>query len=845
MKIYKRILIAALCLCLALTIALAKTGYQKPAYYIRFKIDKPAEELFDVIVYGHRHDQTPWQYPRIKTRLKGREWSDWVDLSAWSWHGKMFRSGGVAEYPSIRLLASKVGSREALAHVGFEVHLSDRPDTSSVVLSFTEKSESNEIAFLAPYPLRNNFREFETATQMARRHLNWANEATENKPIILKKFEMITPLWSTHFPSAHRLEATALKSLGFNVVPGQPNWVVEKFGFKHIGKTWNYRPEPDVAKRTWEKFANGPLRRSLSKPGGRQKYREIAYYEISDEVSALEFRRVDQSRLNGWFRDYVKDNQLEKDLKGSDVGSLVYPTEMLFENSLRKSGSNRERRLLYHSAKFGQWWSARQLRYSSDLIKTSLPNVKTGTLLPSHGFLGNAWGPTKIGMSYRMLDIFDLARQRSVDQLGVEDWMGLNHMYGPGYTWTGGQTFGYYNAIVRSAIDKGPILQRALITPSDDEYLRLKAHSSLMQGAKSFYFWAYGPTYVGTENYWSDLRSQYDGIAKLNRALVKTEHILHPAKPVADPVAIMYSVSHDIWNNLNQGPFVEKRLLWHALRHLNVQPNFVDEQAIENGALKNYRLLYITDWNITRGASKEIDQWVKDGGVLYLSAGAATRDEYNSPFLPPFSKAVWTDRVASRILYGNSTFNERTVLPTIKPLDRVDVNIGPERYQLPVIGARLDLRKGLVPFAFFKDGKPAAAVKAYGKGQIVVVGFMPMLAYGQQAQFQPKTLGEKWKPWGRRIARVALDSAAVRGVIRTDTPVVESGLLDGERGAAIVLANYTYKPIRKLTIDVGLRRRVSRATTASGNSVEIVEQKSDHLRLRLPLDWTEIIILEY
>src|ERR1051326_3367403 len=51
-----------------------------------------------------------------------------------------------------------------------------------------------------------------------------------------------------------------------------------------------------------------------------------------------------------------------------------------------------ERRLLYYAAKFGQWWSARQLRHSSDLIKATLPGMQTETLPTDHGFF-NAWGP--------------------------------------------------------------------------------------------------------------------------------------------------------------------------------------------------------------------------------------------------------------------------------------------------------------------------------------------------------------------------------------------------------------------------------------------------------------------
>src|SRR5437016_2689685 len=193
--------------------------------------------------------------------------------------------------------------------------------------------------------------------------------------------------------------------------------------------------------------------------------------------------------------------------------------------------------------------------------------MKTETLPTDHGFF-NAWGPPTMGMSAPLLDLFELGAQQSVDQLSAEDWMGLNHMYGPGYTWTGAQSFEYLSAIMRCAIGRQPMMLRGLITPSDDGYLRLKAYSALGQGAKSFFFWTFGPTYIGTENYWSDLRSEYDGIAKLGRALEQAEPILFQAKPMRDRVAILYSVSHDIWHSDEPAAFVEKRLLWHALRHL-------------------------------------------------------------------------------------------------------------------------------------------------------------------------------------------------------------------------------------------------------------------------------------
>src|SRR5690349_15360810 len=105
-------------------------------------------------------------------------------------------------------------------------------------------------------------------------------------------------------------------------------------------------------------------------------------------------------------------------------------------------------------------------------------------------------------------------------------------MYGPRYTWTGAQTHEYLAALFRSGIGEKNVALRSLITVSDDKYLRLKAYSALGQGAKSFFFWTYSPTYIGTENYWSDLRSEHQGIAKLTRALSKAEDVVYPAKVV-------------------------------------------------------------------------------------------------------------------------------------------------------------------------------------------------------------------------------------------------------------------------------------------------------------------------
>ena len=290
----------------------------------------------------------------------------------------------------------------------------------------------------------------------------------------------------------------------------------------------------------------------------------------------------------------------------------------------------------------------------------------------------------------------------------------------------------------------------------------------------------------------------------------------------------------------------QKRFLWHALRHLQVQPNFLREEDVEAGKLKNYKLLYITDWCISRNASATIDEWVKTGGVLYLSAGAATRDEFYEPYTPPFAAAIWGDNAAQRLITEQHAYNERTDLPEIKPLTSATVNINGRQFNLPVIGNRLDMRSNSGRFAAFSDGAAAGQWISYGRGQIIGLGFMPMLAYGRLADFKPTTLEEKWQPEPRAIIKMALDAAKVAPVLKTDVPVVEASLLTGSAGSAIVLVNYTYQPINSLTIDVKLARAVKQVISTQGSNVQLQTTRlsSAHTRLKLPLKSVDIILLK-
>jgi hypothetical protein len=217
-----------------------------------------------------------------------------------------------------------------------------------------------------------------------------------------------------------------------------------------------------------------------------------------------------------------------------------------------------------------------------------------------------------------------------VDLAGIEDWMGLQYMYGPNTTWEGFQLMGFQAAIFRSG-SRGQLPIIAWITPSDETNLRLKSSSALCQGAKHFFYWTYGPTCTSTENYWSDLRGAYDGVARVTRQLAAAENVIAPGQTRRTRVAVLYSISSDLWQPFGYVHMLERRGTYLALVHEQYLVDLLTEEDIIAGRLNQYDVLYATDPCIHTGAVGRIGEWVRRGGHLYGTTAAASRDEFNEP----------------------------------------------------------------------------------------------------------------------------------------------------------------------------------------------------------------------
>lgn len=815
--------------------------------FVRARVLEPAADTHRLTTGGHRHDgPNDWYLPSKTVEVRGG-WSEWIDASAWNLHGRLDRVGGLAEWPSLKL---SVAGDAAAQGVRLRIQLADRPADDAVVIDVEEASGSNTVAFLLVHPLREKRGEFETGSQMSARHLAWARAAAGGTKPDVGRFRILSSVWGHYDPRLAREAAMTLGLLGVNVMGGVPVDVLREHSMQTYAATWHLAGDPDAGRKAWEGGERKRIAAALATPDGRWTYENMAHHVVADEIQTIDLRKLDPARVDGWFRQFLRDRGETAASLGTAIDAASWRGDLLYLPAPPRTADLVTRRLAFHSGKFAQWWSVRQLRQTTDLIRETFaaadPPIRmpTETLPSDHAFF-DAWGPPKLGMGPQNLDLFEIGRREAVDVVSAEDWMGLNHMYGPEYTWLGGQGFGFLSAILRGGIrDRGVVL-RGLVTPSDDRYLRLKAFSNLGQGSKSIFYWTFGPTWIGTENYWSDLRSMYDGIARTSRAIQRAEPILYPARTVSDPVAILYSVSHDHWHTDDPAVFVETRLLYAALRHLSIQPDFLGEEEVTAGLLDRYRVLYLPGNCLDRKAAAAIDAWVRAGGVLYLSAGAATRDESFEPAVPPFAAAAYPPAAATALeKQSGHRYNERRDLPSIPPITQAALTIGSAAVSQPVIGYRMRLAAPPnAAWGTFSDGGVAAATVSHGDGKVVAVGFLPGLAYSPFKAGQT-TLDEVWDPDRRKVFGEPLRLAGIMPLVEASVPVVEANLLTGPEGSAIVLANYTHRPIERLSLRLprGPGHGVTRVDSAEGVAVA-VRREGEAVILELPLDVADIVIV--
>jgi len=252
-----------------------------------------------------------------------------------------------------------------------------------------------------------------------------------------------------------------------------------------------------------------------------------------------------------------------------------------------------------------------------------------------------------------------------------------------------------------------------------------------------------------------------------------------------------------------------------------------------------------------------------------MTAGAATRDEFNRPLdvLDPILPATREKpavlqpfRSAGKYLYILRAKDEATAGKTKMDVLSVKQALAP--------------RAGADASAAFKDGAPALVRGAAGKGSVYCAGFLPALDYVRKAEVARRALAKKKKELeasktapspAQRKSFVLLDRsynpweypAAVREFILTpvraagleppltcSVPLVDAVAMTCEQGAVIPLANYTLEPIAKVDFTLRPDRPVERIETVCRGRVHF-DRKGDRIAFSIPLDCTDFVKIYY
>ncbi len=850
----------------ALTLATVALAQDATGVFVRFQLMEPAATSYYVRLAGYIHVD-PWYLPaaiipegadkKPVLRLPSGEFTPWFDLRQHAGkrlHTRVNRAGGLAEFPNVTadfITGLKSNDTKVV------IELATEPDPKTVVRRFEETFRGTLTSFLVSPRLQADAAELETAAQMTDRRLAWAREASGGKRMSPSNLLVQTSLWGAQRPELNAKEGEVLWLLGFNVVGGQPAEIRERYAFRTPGHSWaNFGPA--VTRENAEAQMEKAGKR---RPGaeGVDPYAPGVPFNFSDEITApaIGTNAAGLASFRAWLKTH---GARAKDLGVRDLAEVVPIESPTALRTRQEQGRATANRVFYFSSRFRQESAIEKFRWLTEAFRRHVStNALTSTLPADHPYFSGtgfgmgmgpnpAWGSTPLAA-----DWFDLARSHALDTIGIEDWMGLQYMYGPGYTWEGFQLMGFQAAIMRSG-SRGEMPVIAWITPSDGTNICLKSASALCQGAKHFFYWSYGPTATCTENYWSDLRGAYDGVVTMSRQLAKAEHILAPGRMRPTRVALLYSISSDLWQPFGYVHMLERRQLYLALVHEQYLVDMLTEEDVLAGRLKDYAALYTADPCIRADAMDAISDWVAGGGRLLGTCAAGSRNEFDEP-VSGLAKAFG---IRPEIVTTNvpGAYHIRAGLNPIAYIDAV-TPADPAADPAPsfgVVGTQVSFTpKGAQVIATFSNGAPAVVVNRYRKGTATYVGGCPGLSYAKDAKFVPRELKEQWPAAQRAFITATARAAGAPKVVELSHPVVEAGVYDAPGGTALVLGNFTYTPIADLKVKLAVSRAPARVTSAERGSLKFTTSSAPvgspaacpiEVQFALPLGLNDIVLVE-
>jgi len=868
--------------------------------WVRAQITEPENYLYNVVIDSETNPYTP---ERIATGtlsnsgLKPKNWAengnDWGKPLAWippTDDGDWLKSGQYSVWVKLPVSTGaqwhtaffiKPKSETILSPVTLKLEFASQPDSKSVFHKVEEKTD-DKLALVVRMPTVGGLE----GLKMLESLTEWANSRRE----LVKSLQLSAPpnlnrlkigTWAnfrtyrTGGGSADgrraELDFQNFYDLGINAVTPTDgigddlfrdlaqkyhvtnttltawanNW---RYSGEAASVQYNFQPNETPEQRWTRVFddyygkfaanvkANSPFAASIA-----------GHINLGDEIGAAtnseEIGKTPQ--LLKYFRDWLKQQNLTPAMLDAADWESVSPTE---DRTKLGTGGVGYARRFYYTRRFINEYTALFYRSATNAVEKNFPNAdliavnyQAGAM--QFGFVGN-----NNDLDKGQLDIFELGRARALKGVMMEDWV---------QGWDLG--IGRENLaaqMMRAAARKHNLPLAAYLVGG--EAVRAEYFGFLMNGVKEIGLYLYGP-YSNIGPAWGDDKNALAQIADVSRRVKKFEPLIAKATARPAKVALLVATTSDIMQRDGLYFSPERQNLFVAMQHASVPVEVVSEQDIlYDDRLNNYSMLMVVDPQVRGDVQEKIAEWVKNGGRLWASVGALDWDEFNQPSRV-LDKVFGVDE--RKVIFQNGgikasedSWSDKVSKFNYQKTDALKTNLSffSKEIEIPVWGAKLQSAPTTAAvIGSYADGKPAAFLNKYGKGEAMLIGALVGEAYVNQHYPQnllkDGILQPAWKfEFGAETVRLATDfveRARISTPLSLSVPGIYTSVMETPDAILVFFNNATGHPLPKITVrlrDAGKIRSVQ--STSSDKIVYRIE--NNEAVFDIPLKDAEIVCLK-
>ncbi|MFO0644349.1 MAG: hypothetical protein U0183_34335 [Polyangiaceae bacterium] len=388
--------------------------------------------------------------------------------------------------------------------------------------------------------------------------------------------------------------------------------------------------------------------------------------------------------------------------------------------------------------------------------------------------------------------------------------------------------------------------------------LAYKVLAAVSRGARHVEYWAFGPSWLLPDDGFSEARAFYKEVARASEKVAFADTLLATGTRPRGRVAIQAEGVSSLWSKGEAAHLYEPAFLHGALTDAGFAVEMVDDESLARGVAKAaFDVVFLTQAHTTTRARRAIADWVtRDGGTLVALPGAGSRDEVDRPVtdldpilgmtkradgqgrLPPVVPGTTGYSLAGSLTAARpGSLPEEAVFQP--PCERAGCRLG----ELVVNDAEVVARLGTSAGITRKTHPSGGVAYAYA--------FFPGLQHwlaleGRSVAALPETTSPAPRVWASLPAQDAerrKPNEAYRHA-RTSVPGVEAAVVRSAKGVAIVLFNWTGRPLPQGSVDVTLLGRDTFALAFHGDLSALTPRRTaEGTTVTVPLETVDVVRL--